>query len=110
MMSKVTMENIPFSKSTHTAGSDSLDSKNLHLSELSSWISNMSDKELALTIKKLNFLCLNFDPYKEYISHEVENIIKEFSLDNFMHNPFEFTNIVLQILDKTENIIKSRAH
>ena len=71
---------------------------------------HMDQTKLDLTIKKLNFLCLNFDPYSLTMSTEVENIINEYKLLAFTTNPFHFTNIVLQILDKTENEIKSRVH
>jgi hypothetical protein len=70
----------------------------------------MTKDQLDLAIKKLNFLCLNFDPYSNYVSTEVENILSEYQLTDYISNPFEFTNIVLQILDKTENTIKSRVH
>jgi hypothetical protein len=70
----------------------------------------MTKQQLDLAIKKLNFLCLNFDPYSDHISTEVENILSEYKLSDYISNPFEFTNIVLQILDKTENTIKSRVH
>lgn len=73
-------------------------------------IKSMDSKALKMVIKKLNFLCLNFDPYSEHMSTEVENIINEYDLTPYTSNPFEFTNVVLQILDKTENIIKSRVH
>jgi hypothetical protein len=71
-------------------------------------LKEMSKNELDLVIKKLNFLCHNFDPYDDHKSTEVENIISEFELDEFTSNPFEFTNVLLQILDKTENNIKTR--
>ena len=70
----------------------------------------LDKQELDLVIKKLSFLCLNYDPYDSDIEDEVENIINEYQLEEYTSNPFEFTNIVLQILDKTENIIKSRVH
>lgn len=60
---------------------------------------------------KLNYLCINFDPYDSMeMSSEIENIITEFKLNEFLSNPFEFTNVVLQILDKLDNEIKARKH
>ncbi len=71
-------------------------------------LKNMESGQLDIVIKKLNFLCHNFDPYDDHMGVEVENIINEFGLEDFTSNPFEFTNVLLQILDKTENIIKTR--
>jgi hypothetical protein len=73
-------------------------------------LKEMTSAELNLAIQKLNFLCLNFDPYSGHMITEVENIISEYRLAEYTSNPFEFTNLVLQILDRTENLIKSRAH
>lgn len=74
------------------------------------YIIKLGRKELDIVIKKLNFLCLNFDPYDQEPSIEVENILNEFELNDYLTNPFEFTNIVLQMLDKTDNLKKSRVH
>jgi hypothetical protein len=81
-----------------------------HLHQFEEHIKSLGKKNLDLTIKKLNFLCLHFDPYALERTTEAENIINEYELDQFCSNPFEFTNIVLQMLDKTENLIKSREH
>lgn len=73
-------------------------------------INQLGKKELDLVIKKLNFVCLNFDPYEQEPTTEVENIMIDYELNEFMTNPFDFTNIVLQMLDKTDNLKKSREH
>lgn len=72
------------------------------------YINKLGKKELDLVITKLNFLCLHFDPYDQNPTIEVENILNEYELENFISNPFEFTNIVLQMLDRTDNLKKSR--
>ena len=88
----------------------SLDSRQYLIKSFEQSLQSMDVKSLDMVIKKLNFLCLNFDPYSDFKSTEVENIITEYNLEPYCSNPFEFTNIVLQILDKTENFIKSRVH
>ena len=81
------------------------------ITEVISDFSNYNLQELKLAHTKLNFLCINFDPYAaDEKSNEVENILNEFKLNDFIANPFEFTNIVLQILDKLDNEIKNRKH
>ena len=67
-------------------------------------LKELNQDELNLVIKKLNFLCHNFDPYDDHMSTEVENIINEYELDTFTSNPFEFTNVLLQILDNVMKI------
>jgi hypothetical protein len=71
-------------------------------------LGSLSTKELKTTEMKLKYLCDNFNPFDQYISNETENILNEFSLMNFTKNPYEFTNILLQLIDKLENQIKSK--
>jgi hypothetical protein len=81
-----------------------------HLQRFEEYINKLGKKSLDLVIKKLNYLCLDFDPFELDRSQEAENILEEFELEQFCSNPFDFTNVVLQMLDKTENLIKSREH
>lgn len=81
-----------------------------HLLRFEEYINKLGKKNLDLVIKKLNYLCLDFDPFELHRSNEAENILAEYELEQFCSNPFEFTNVVLQMLDKTENLIKSREH
>jgi hypothetical protein len=72
-------------------------------------LSRASSKSIGLIQKKLNFLCLELDPYNALdLSNEEENILNEFHLKDFLTNPFEFTNIVLQLLNITELELKKR--
>lgn len=74
-------------------------------------IQKLSLKSLNLTAKKLNFLALELDPYDSMERPiEVENILTEYKLHDFLNNPFTFTNIVLQLLDTVETEIKTRSH
>jgi len=74
-------------------------------------LSKASQTKLNLCLKKLNYLCLEFDPYQcEHLRVEEENIIKEFELMDTIHNPFEFTKTILQMLDNEETELKKRSH
>jgi hypothetical protein len=72
-------------------------------------LSLLSKKSIENIQKKLNFLCLELDPYNALeLSTEEENILEEFQLKDYLSNPFEFTNIVLQLLNMTELELKKR--
>lgn len=74
-------------------------------------LTRLGKKELALVQKKLNYLCLEFDPYNDAeLSPEEQNIIEEYELSDYVGNPFAFTNVVLQMMDMLETEIKSRSH
>lgn len=62
-------------------------------------------KELNLTLTKLNYLCENFDPF-DFLNQdtETENILVEFELNQFETNPFDFTKVVLQLIDTIESL------
>lgn len=64
---------------------------------------------LKLCQKKLNFLCLEFDPFNaDELTIEEENILDEYNLRETIKNPFEFTNVILQMLDIVEGEQKKR--
>ena len=72
-------------------------------------LKNNSVEKLQQKHLKLSFLCEHFNPYDtQELSVEVENILNEFELMKFIHNPFDFTNIVLRMLDQLDNQIKSK--
>ena len=75
-----------------------------HVSKLQS----STVKELNLSLKKLNHLCDRFDPF-DFLNHspEVENILNEFELSQFESNPFDFTKVVLKLIDTIETIKNS---
>jgi hypothetical protein len=58
--------------------------------------------EVELLMKKLQFLGLNFDPFQNEIGDECGKIMDQLGLTNHMKNPYQATNILLTILDKTE--------
>lgn len=82
--------------------------------ELTESLEKSSVKDLNLTLKKLNYLCLHFDPF-DFLNrdNESENILKEFDLEQFSNNPFDFTKIILKLIDTIETLKSSktrRAH
>lgn len=74
-------------------------------------ISNQGLNDLKIHERKLKFLCLNFDPFDSgKQSLEVENILNDYELEHHLGSPFEFTNIILQLLDILEESIKNKVH
>lgn len=59
-------------------------------------------KEVEILMKKLQFLGLNFDPFQAEIGNECGQIMDQLGLREHMMNPYQATNILLRLLDKTE--------
>ena len=57
---------------------------------------------VELLMKKLQFLGLNFDPFQNESSPECNEIMNQLGLTTHMQNPYLATNILLRLLDKTE--------
>ena len=58
--------------------------------------------EVELLMKKLQFLGLNFDPFQNEIGYECVQIMDSLGVTDHMKNPYLATNILLRLLDKTE--------
>jgi hypothetical protein len=58
--------------------------------------------EVELLMKKLQFLGLNFDPFQNESGNECGQIMDQLGLSEHMKNPYLATNILLRLLDKTE--------
>lgn len=58
--------------------------------------------EVELLMKKLQFLGINFDPFQQDIGNECGQIMDQLALREHMQNPYLATNILLRLLDKTE--------
>ena len=58
--------------------------------------------EVELMMKKLKFLGLNFDPFNQETSPECQKIMDNLELSEHLKNPYQATNILLRLLDKTE--------
>ena len=58
--------------------------------------------EVELLMKKLQFLGINFDPFQNDIGNECGQIMDQLGLSEHMKNPYLATNILLRLLDKTE--------
>ena len=63
--------------------------------------------EVELLFKKLQFLGLNFDPFQSEIESECVQILDQLKLTEQMKNPYLATNILLRLLDLTEEKLKS---
>jgi hypothetical protein len=60
--------------------------------------------EVELLMKKLQFLGLNFDPFQDEIGNDCCQIMEQLGngMIDHMRNPYLATNIVLRLLDRTE--------
>ncbi len=58
--------------------------------------------EVEMLMKKLQFLGINFDPFQNEIGSECVQIMDNLGLTDHMRNPYLATNILLRLLDKTE--------
>jgi hypothetical protein len=67
-----------------------------HLSEMNNW----QDAELLLL--KLQFLGVNYDPFADENPEECFQVIENLGLAEHLKNPYQATNMILRLLDKTE--------
>jgi len=103
----------PMEKSVNTAQQViEIDDRQELLNRFEIQINKLNKTDLELLIQKLNFLCLKFDPFTaiEDAGNEAINILHELGLNHFLTNPFDFTHIVLQMLDLIDNKINTRVH
>lgn len=92
-MSSIQKQNAPFPGNS----SDTfLSSFELELSSLK----NIGEVELLM--KKLQFLGLNYDPFGPEMSDECRQVMDHLGLTHEFKNPYQATNILLRLLDKTE--------
>jgi hypothetical protein len=59
-------------------------------------------EEAELTMKKLKFLGLNYDPFSQELSSECQQLMDNLELTTHLQNPYLATNVLLRLLDKTE--------
>lgn len=62
---------------------------------------------VEILMKKLQFLGSNFDPFGAEVSGECKTIIETLDLAIHFQNPYLATNILLRLLDKTEEKLNS---
>ena len=63
--------------------------------------------EAEQTMKKLKFLGLNFDPFSSEVSAECQQVMDNLGLTDHLKNPYLATNILLRLLDKTEERVNT---
>lgn len=61
-----------------------------------------SVNDVEILMKKLQYLGLHFDPFQSEVEKECQQIIDQLGLSNEIKNPYLATNILLRLLDKTE--------
>jgi hypothetical protein len=63
--------------------------------------------EAELTMTKLKFLGINFDPFNQDVTSECQQIMDNLGLTEHLKNPYLATNILLRLLDKTEERVNN---
>lgn len=78
--------------------------KSSGMTPLESFISSLkrvrSHNTLELHQKRLQFLAQNFDPFAGDVDNECQQILNFYAIE--IQDPFQFTNLVLQMLDALE--------
>lgn len=82
-----------------------------HEEYLSSFEKNLSLErdfsKVEILMKQLQFLGSNFDPFGAEVSAECQAIMEKLDLTLHFRNPYLATNILLRLLDKTEERLNS---
>ena len=63
--------------------------------------------EVEILYKKLKFLGLNFDPFNPEVTEDCQNVMESLMITNHLKNPYQATNLLLRLLDKTEERLNS---
>jgi len=63
--------------------------------------------EAELVMTKLKYLGLNFDPFHHEVTSECQQIMDNLGLTEHLKNPYLATNILLRLLDKTEERVNN---
>ncbi len=58
--------------------------------------------EVELLMKKLKFLGMNYDPFSSEASPECQQVMERLQLTPHLSNPYQATNLILRLLDLTE--------
>lgn len=62
----------------------------------------MEFSAVEILMKKLQFLGTNFNPFETSVPEECQQIMDNLGLTIHLQNPYLATNILLRLLDKTE--------
>lgn len=63
--------------------------------------------EAELIMTKLKFLGVNYDPFNPEVTSECQQIMDNLGLAVHLQNPYLATNILLRLLDKTEERVNN---
>jgi len=76
-----------------------------YFTEFGTKLTLLDFNQADLLYKKLKFLGLNFDPFSNENSPECEQVLEALGLSIHLQNPYLATNILLKLLDMTEECI-----
>jgi hypothetical protein len=63
--------------------------------------------EADLIMTKLKFLGINYDPFNPDVTTQCQQIMDNLKLTDHLKNPYLATNILLRLLDKTEERVNN---
>lgn len=63
--------------------------------------------EAELIMTKLKYLGIHFDPFNPDVTSECQQIMDNLKLTDHLKNPYLATNILLRLLDKTEEQVNN---
>lgn len=100
-MNSLQKQNTEHVQETHESFVASFEKKLLEMNDL---------VKVDILMKKLQFIGINFDPFMPEIGDECEQIMENLGLTPHMKNPYTATNILLRLLDKTEERLNNLKH
>jgi hypothetical protein len=93
-----------------TSASSTQESPGTYLEQFLSALTSMTNpSDVERIYKKLQYLGVNFDPFAGNGSDECRQVIKDLGLTGEFANPYQATNLLLRLLDMTEerlNLLK----
>lgn len=75
------------------------------MTRFESQIFGLTGSEAQMLYQKLKYLGLNFDPFAQEVTSECKQVMDGLGLTEHLQNPYLATNILLRLLDKTEEQI-----
>ncbi len=71
-------------------------------------VSELNPITLDLIIKKLNLVCVCFDPFTQHGSDEAFEVLEEYELNKYLNDPFNFTNQLLKMTTDAQEEFQKR--
>ncbi len=87
----------------------SLESEGDVLKRLNKQFKNASVEKLKFSVKGLEILCQNIDPFRAEWDATITNLLEHFKIFHFSADPFQLTRIILSALNDAQSELKRRS-